>query len=121
MRISDWSSDVCSSDLLGAVRHGEELLLDDAEAKDRDDEQPADHEHEGLLARNDRADEPAPPLVVGAAVDMVVAALDLADLVQQLADHIGREDDRTDPGYQKRTQHTHKKYTGTTPAPPREK
>src|SRR3546814_4653744 len=69
MRISDWSSDVCSSDL------------------------------------NDRADEPAQPLVVGRAVDMVVAALDLADIGQQLDAHIGREDDRHDPGCQQRKHH----------------
>src|SRR3546814_310170 len=61
MRISDWSSDVCSSDLLGAEdRHRDRQVVDDMQHGDGDDEgdeEPVCHIDMRLLALHQCADE----------------------------------------------------------------
>src|SRR3546814_3371154 len=98
MRISDWSSDVCSSDLLGAQAHQflhvHEAVLEDRLVDDADAFGDAVHGHElrlhvGGETRMRRGDDvhrlrPAPAHVDG---DAVAAGADVGAGLDQLVEH----------------------------------
>src|SRR3546814_6982953 len=75
MRISDWSSDVCSSDLTIAVRR-------DGAAK--------------LVAQLDQQDLPAPPAAIAADTDLHVAVRELLAATVTMPQRTARIDDALD-------------------------
>src|SRR3546814_1193574 len=90
MRISDWSSDVCSSDLSAADIFGEPVSRV-AEIGERGERRPADAEHRAEIEEDRRAQphflgagaqrnvDLEPPLVIGSAAQRVVDQLVAVD------------------------------------------
>src|SRR3546814_18916095 len=74
MRISDWSSDVCSSDLLNVVEHaghrlGLPLAVDDAELREAIDDR-----HRGVGATVELQEQPLALAVLGHQADADIGA-----------------------------------------------